>query len=56
MAPAPNVKRNIKTETYKILISLKNSGNEVFTVGIAEKKGDMKIERKGRGRPKRDTH
>ena len=56
MAPAPNVKRNIKTKTHKTLISLKNSGNKVSTVGIAEEKGDVKIEKKGRGRPKKDTH
>ena len=46
----------MNTKTHKILILLKNSGNKVFTVGIAGKKDDVKIRKKDRGRLKKDTH
>ena len=43
-------------EIHKTLILPKNSENKISTVGIVEKKGDVKIKRKGRGKLKKDTY
>ena len=56
MAPAPNVKRNIKIRTYKTLILLKNNENKVFTVEIVEEKCRVKIKRKDRKSLKKDIY